>query len=346
MSPQHWRSLFLLASFTLLLFSLGCDEPNTPDIPPQPYKLTAVYSTPATAAWVDAQGNYVGVAAGAYGAMVFDVTNPASPLLIFQEIMDEFAACRAVCIDPVHNYLYIDTDDTQADSYYLKEFLTGNRPFVGGINFSSNLRDVMLSASEDSILFFRTDYSPSDGLMTKLMCRINDSTWSIEQCFIDWANWEPTAEVGIRGFDWRASDGMFAVAQEAYGVHLHRLSPPEPVSDVFTTGSAYDCAWFGNYIIVADRYRISIVDATNVEQPVVASSLAISGADRMVWVKIDGNYAFLLDELDGIYVVDISNPLAPKHIQTLSLPEPTYLAANNGRLYVSDAVQGLVIYSR
>ena len=357
MSSHLWRALLISASLTILLFAFGCDEPNTADIPPQPYHLAAIYATPAPAIDVDADGNFVAVALGVtgYGAMVFDVSNPAAPELVHHEECAVSEIYYRVAVDALHNFLYVDNDGSRGDGYYLIDFANHESVLPGNIPFSSNVDEVLLVPSADSILVFRTDFS--DGLQSRYVCKINDSTWSAveSQCPYTWEVWDPTGEdstgLRIRGFG-RREDNIFAIAistsdqHDDDRIHLRNGTTSENLSDAVTAGIPYDCAWYGNYIMVADRYRLTVMDATDLTDPVVATSLTISGADRLVKVAVDGNYAFLLDELDGVYVVDISNPLAPKHLQTFSLPEATSLDAVNGRVYVSDAVQGLAIYAR
>lgn len=346
MSSQLWRALLVLASLAALFILSGCDEPNTADLPPQPYRLISVTTTPATALDVDAEGIYAGVAASAYGPIVYDVSDPAHPVQIYHDSLSLAGACRRVAIETVHNFVYVDTDGTQADAFYAKNFLDGTRPLVGIFPFSSNVVEVMMVATQDSVIVYRTDYSPGDGLQSGLACRTSDTTWSLTACAWWDAQWAPLRD-RVRGFGLRPSDNnVLAVAAEDQGIHLHQANPEQGLSDLVTTGVAYDCAWSGNYIFVADRYRITVVDASDVSLPFVATSISITGADRLAKVVIDGNYAFFLDETDGVYVVDISNPIAPKHIQTLSLPEPTSIDAVNGKLYATDAVQGLVIYAR
>jgi hypothetical protein len=328
---------------TTLLALISCDEP--PDIPAQPYRLISATTTPATALDVDAEGHYVAVAASAYGGVVYDVSNLAHPVQIYRDTVDISASCRRVAIETVHNYIYTDADATQTDSYFLMNFIDGSRPWQGDFNFSSNVDEVQMVATADSVIVFRTDYSPGDGLQSSLICRTSDTTWDGTACPWWDQQWSPLRP-RVRGFGLSPDQQYAAVAVDDQGIHLNRVNPFESLGDTITTGVAYDCAWSGNYVYVADRYRISVVDASDPHHPFVVTSIAITGADRMARVVIDGNYAFFLDELDGIYVVDISNPLQPRHIQTLSLQEPTSLDAFDGKLFVTDAVQGLVIYSR
>jgi len=54
----------------------------------------------------------------------------------------------------------------------------------------------------------------------------------------------------------------------------------------------------------------------------------------------------MMDDNDGIYVADVSDPLAPVLVQSISLPEPQTMAASYGRLYILDEVQGILVYDR
>ena len=82
------------------------------------------------------------------------------------------------------------------------------------------------------------------------------------------------------------------------------------------------------------------------DNPQVISELRIPNADRMRRIVVDGPYACLMDEFDGVYVVDVSNPFFPQYAQLLELFDPTSIATDNNRLYVTDQGNGLVIYTR
>lgn len=341
MTRQHWFALLIFLSATLLFLASGCDEPNTPDIPLRPYSLISVYPTEGIALDVDAEGSYVAVAAGHQGALVLNVSNPAQPTLVARDTVSSFGLCTHVAIDAVHNLIFKGTDGTDpGDPFHIWDFV--NQSWVIGIPMSGNTADFMMVPLQDSVYFYWLDYSPGDGFVANLMCRSDTTGWSY-QCGFFWLQW-PSA-TRLRGFD-RRSDNIFAIAVDNGGVHFHDATTQQPISDVATGWSAFDCAWYGNYVMVADRYRLTVIDASDLFQPRVVSSLVISGADRLFQVAVDGNYAILLDELDGVYVVVISNPLAPMFVQQMSLSEATQLDAVNGKLYVTDALQGLVIYSR
>jgi hypothetical protein len=148
-----------------------------------------------------------------------------------------------------------------------------------------------------------------------------------------------------RGIDIRA-DGLLALASADAGITIYDTYGCRMKDTLDTPGIAYACAWAGDFVVIADEYRITIVDATNPESLTLAGSLDVPGASRMRKVAVDGNYAALADEYDGIYIVDISNPHAPQYVQLLSLEDPTAVAALNGRIYATDRSLGLVIYSR
>jgi hypothetical protein len=68
------------------------------------------------------------------------------------------------------------------------------------------------------------------------------------------------------------------------------------------------------------------------------------GSSRLENIAADGHYVFVLDANDGIYVMDVSNPLAPAEVQLVSLPEPSAVVAKGGYVYVTDRYNGLLIY--
>ena len=89
-----------------------------------------------------------------------------------------------------------------------------------------------------------------------------------------------------------------------------------------------------------------MIDVGDFSAASVVRTYGISGADRLQKIVVDGHYAILLDDSDGLYIVDVSDPLHPVLEQSISLPEVSSVSASNGVLVASDEQLGVLIYQR
>lgn len=153
-----------------------------------------------------------------------------------------------------------------------------------------------------------------------------------------------TLALGCGG--WAEKGELFALALNDYRVRLHDSNDAASLSEVETPGDPYDCAWVGDFVLVADNFFITIINAANIDSPMVVSTYVIPGADRLQKIVVDGNFAVLLDDSDGLYIVDVTDPMKPELVQSISLPEPTCVSAYNGTMVASDEQLGVLIYQR
>jgi hypothetical protein len=322
-----------------MIFSLGCDERNDAITPENPYRLAATYPTPGIIRWVDAEGNLAAVAMSTAGMRVLDVSDVNSIETVFEYQPDPGERVTRVALDLINHLVFAETGGFPILDYTLPV----DSARIGGAAFSGPLNDVEISHELNSLTIWGTDDTGSDGFVATHYCRESDTSEWVFGCDFFWQGYTATS-LTVSGFD--LNDSIFAIAADWTGVHLHRADPPGPISDVATPGIANDCAWYGNHIIVADEFSMTVIDASDVQNPEVVNRFVIEGADRLAWVQVSGNYAILLDTNDGLYVVDISNLLSPNLVQQISLPEPTALDADGNRLYVADQAIGLLIFER
>jgi hypothetical protein len=253
-----------------------------------------------------------------------------------------------VTLDTSNHYLSTLRSPADGLNYQVFAFLSGDvQPnlYLNGIGDPISDFSVQSSrgATGDTMTYWATDLTNSDWFLTSVaLTRPSDTMqWQND---ISCPTFRPSRG-HPRGFDIRG-DGMLAVAVDDGGIVIYDTDRCRMSDTVDTPGIAYSCAWNGDYVVVADEYFVTIVDASDPDNVTVAGSLDVPGASRLRKVVVDGSYAALSDDYDGIYVVDISNPHAPQYVQLLSLEDPTAVAALNGRIYVTDRALGLVIYAR
>lgn len=343
MKPKFFAAVFVII-LTIILLATGCDDPNTPDVPNPPYHLAGSYVTRGQALGVDASGDLAAVADDRYGSVLLDVSDLAAidSIWKFENFTAGVGIYRTV-LDPIHNLIGSRTDGV-ADGFPVYNYVTDAFTFSINLGSSREVRDIAYITSPDSINIFAID--ANDGLVATRFCRANsESPWQFG-CGLNWTVWRPLRN-DIRGFSHRA-DNMIAVAIAEEGLHIHDATLAASVSDLQLPGVAYDCAWYGNYIIVAAQYHVLVVDATTLSTPTLVATLNISGADRMQHIVIQGNLATVMDINDGLYMIDLGDVLHPRLVQSIALIDPTGMDAEplGNRLYVTDRALGLLIYEK
>ena len=135
--------------------------------------------------------------------------------------------------------------------------------------------------------------------------------------------------------------GIIAIAPDL----INPTNEVDTLGWVDTPGAAYDVAYQDGYLYVADYFGgLVVIDASDPTQMTQVAQVVPRGADRCVKVNVDGAYVAMMDQYDGIYVFDVSNPLSPILLEQIELPEPQEMIFSGGRLLVADEARGLMIF--
>lgn len=338
------RALIGALVLVAALAVISCDERNEADIPPVVYTLKHNIVTAGVAQYVSLQEDLLAVAATRAGTYVYNVSNPNSPEEVFHftppgELYSIFAA-----IDAVNGLVFTvaEPDVAFGDKYPIHDLATGER--IGGATFSGGSQEVALVTSDGEFTAWRTDQSAGDGLAGSSYCFNADSgQWLPTYCTFFNNSYIP-AFSKLRGFD--VNDSLFVIAHNNYEVRIFNSLTGHLSQPALTPGDPQDCAWYGDYILIADNFYLTVLNASEIDTPVVVKSMAIPGADRLQRIVVDGDHAVILDDADGLYVVNVADPMNPVLEQTISLPEPTYVTAYNGTMVASDEQLGVLIYQR
>lgn len=332
----------LAASFVIaLVFAVSCDERNEADKPDVVYALKHTIVTPGAALDLDAKGNLVAIAASSSGTYLYDITNPASPVEEFHYSQIPPFYTALVALDTVNKLIATYSNPAAAGDRFPIHYYVGTERRLTFASFSGPFEELAFQSKLDTFSLWGTD--GDDGLVAGNYCHDGDSTWTSE-CPSFWDGWD-VDPVRMRGFDFKGA--LIAVAIADYRVHIRNTESNTNYSIFITPGDPQDCVWYGDYVLVADYLYLSIFNVeANVSAPEIVATYTIPGADRLINIKMDGNRAILLDDADGIYIVDVSDLANPKLIQSISLPEPTGLAVANGRVIATDQQLGTLIYER
>lgn len=324
---------------------IGCDERNPPDLPTTIYTLKKNIVTPGVALGVAADENLLAVAASSAGTFVYDITSVGEPEEVFHFEPAGQLYIEFVGIDATNGLVQsVAAPDLEpGDKYPIHRLSDGQR--IGGAAFSGGIFKVKTFSALNEFNSWRTDQSDGDGLGVSSYCYNPDSArWRPEYCSTFNTSYLPSNGVRLRGFD--ARDNVFAIAQTNYELRLYSPVDAATISRFSTPGDPHDVVWRGDYLFIADYYHLTVVNVANLDTPVVVKTLTIPGADRLQRIVVEGNYATLLDDADGLYVVDISTATDPKHVQTINLPEVSAVTATNGKIIASDEQLGVLIYER
>ncbi|MFZ2886325.1 MAG: hypothetical protein WA021_00720, partial [Minisyncoccia bacterium] len=88
---------------------------------------------------------------------------------------------------------------------------------------------------------------------------------------------------------------------------------------------------------------LAIFDVSNASSPRLVSSTVTNLLSTAADVYVSGAYAYLTLNGGGLYVMDISNPVAPTVIRRLTLTAPGEMFASGKYLYIADSTSGLRI---
>jgi hypothetical protein len=331
----------------------GCDSPSSPDLPVQPYHLLHIYNSGASPQDVCARGSYVAVANGIYGADVFRNTGADTLTHIFRYRVggrDTTSFCSNVTLDTTHSYLMIFPPDNfhyPIFDYRVADMESANVHIGWGLSGPMWSFDVW--SRPDTFVVYGTDILGDNCLVSNLFSRASDTS-----------NWSQGTACPIlvhpamlpRGFAVRASDEAAFVTAGDAGVVVLDNAMCNVEDTIRTPGLAYDCALAGNFLVIADEYTVEIAQLTDPTHGEVISSLTVgasstSQAHRLRHVTIDGNYACVSDDIEGVFIVDISNPAAPVMVQLLSMHDVAKLSSDgHGNLYIACTEQGLLHYRR
>jgi hypothetical protein len=350
-----WQAALVCTLTAIAWLGSGCDDAKDADLPSQPYHLVRTYPMDGTAEDVCVRGGYIAVSNGNYGALVLNAQRRDSIYKIYSyDITHDQAHCTHVTLGSNHLYLAAFTRpiDNFSSTYGIFDLSADSATYrMSGIqtNFSGPLAGFDMIDRPDTIIFWATDTSPANdiGLSRSSWERTTDST--VWQAYGSRCQLQPGRGMA-RNFSYR-SDNTFAVANNEAGIFLVDPSTCTVLSEAETPGLAYDCAWYGNYIAVADQYSLIIMDATDIQHPVIISAITLSTggsstAHRLHEVAIDGHYACVGDDYDGVYIVDISNPRAPESVQLIRMHDVTAVSTDNGLLCITGQNDGLVIFER
>jgi hypothetical protein len=134
--------------------------------------------------------------------------------------------------------------------------------------------------------------------------------------------------------------GNFAyVAAGSAGLHIIDVSnplAPVRVGTLNTGSTAFDVAVRGTTAYIANGTNLFLADVTNPALPNRIASLPLNGTIQGVDVDAQRNLAVVAAGSSGVYVVNISNPVAPVRLGTVLTGDARDVAIRGNSAFVAD----------
>ncbi len=115
-------------------------------------------------------------------------------------------------------------------------------------------------------------------------------------------------------------------AGELSGLRVVDISDPlrlRPLAATSIFRGVHGLAVSGGYAYVTDRWSVRVFDIQNPSQPRQVQAIQIpGGVPRTVVVK--GSLAYLTADHAGLYIIDVSDPKAARHLGSYPMPRFTY----------------------
>ncbi|MFH1863092.1 MAG: hypothetical protein ABH878_09825 [bacterium] len=329
-----WSILLLLA---ILLIS-GCAERKDAILGSQGGVLAYLSRTSVRGAAKDitVMGNLAYVADEPYGISIYDISNPASPVLVDSLQLVSAERVRLVSLDPSGRVAVIQAVnslliyDLKYDLYLIS---TG----------SANHVEVQAQLNGDTLTVFRADKDQLDGFNCEkfLNTSVNDTL-----SFLFSPIFSSYHRESVYGFA-LGSSGTAFLSKDLTGYNTVNYGVSGDISVISTLnlpGKVRDAALSGNVLCLAAGYEgLLTVDVSDPANPEPLGSLIIANATDLEWIETDGNRAYLLDDYDGVFAVDLTDPTQPALIGSIYTADPNNFCIAGNLILIADEDMGLVI---
>ncbi len=356
----------LLLSLMLMAFISGCGSPSSPygggdTSPTSYYDVKGHYSTRGWAMDMDLEGDTLYVAERSGGVGIYDASDPTN--LVLSRVLHTGDRAQMVNAIPEVNAIVVALSDINI--IYFLDSLENDLSTTFG---SGGVTEILSFALEDSATsrnFTDAPWALVDVART-LVCDGSDGI-QVFNVYLDstdkivfpvdtlrvmsWdermtLNWPGVAEAGVAVME---DIYTVAVGLKDYGVGFADISDAVEeedgiwLSDIDTPGEAQGLVYEDGYVYVADGIGgLSVIDATNITTPELVATWKIDGLDHAFRVEINEHRLAVIDEFDGVYFLDVSDPSDPVLMDWIELRNPTDLIfVDEGLAIISSELDGL-----
>ena len=334
---------FLIFTLAVISLLLGCAEREDAVMPYGSGGSALVYISTTqvrgTAKDVAVVGNLAYVADEPFGISIYDVTDPSQPQLVDSLDLVNSTKADLIAVDASGRIAAVQTDgDIKIYDLATKEFLM-NRGSRGHV-------DIEVYFEDNVMRLFRCDTDAGDGFNYETFTNTgSEDTLSFSSSPDLSSQYKELYSLygfclgsNNTGYITRNSAGLAVVD---YGVS----GSAEVLGELNLPGKVRDAALKGeNVLCLAAGYEgIITVNVSDPDYLELLGSLRIEYATDIEWVEVMGDRAYLLDDNDGVFVVEVSNPFLPTLIGEMPLSDPNHFFVTEDFVFVADEDMGLVI---
>ncbi len=336
-SRQVTLTVFVCAIAAMIMF--GCGEPNNvePGDTSDAYRILGQAETWGNPFDLTIAGDYVYISERYAGVSIFDISNPNSPVRIDTLIeLTEFGAAEEIAYNEEWDALLVNLTGQGVTLLWMDSLGTQEQTISWGIG---ELTDLLVTIREDSVQSTFDDQMHLSSMMQVIMSipldgvAVNKDVLYIDSLAFgdpyikEWHYEAPDIEIdGLQyltrppeGLDFVAGADTIAAAIGELGVaiaSLDRSVAPDGqwLSQVDTPGNATNLVYSDGYIYAADGgMGLAVIDATNAMSLEYVTGWRTDGLDHATEVAVRGNRLALVDEYDGVYLMDVTDPSNPEY---------------------------------
>jgi len=321
---------------------IGCAERNNP-VHSEVDTALRLSSRTQTLGWAEdvwVHGDTAFVADGEQGVSIWDVSDPAGPVLI-DTMRLERAYALMVRYAPQSDFVIVARKDG-VSAHKLSDKTRLFRLWDKGIEDLD-----IIDLAPDTVIIAVVDW---------------DEGFKINKAYFDssYNSWVESDLAGTYLFQYGTQQGLYLddtlayVASNQVGLDVLGISydpmgefPIFRIGGIDTPGAAVDVAMSGDktHLFVADTHGgLQIIDVTEPSAPEITGCIIPDRVDNAYQVAAIGDTVCFLDKYNGVYVIDARNPSAPELIARYDTPSPNSVFVNGDhRIFIADKEWGLVI---
>jgi len=296
------------------------------------YRLVTTVTTTGYAEGVAVDGDMGFVATGEIGLVMFDMTDPTSPVYIGTASND--FTTEQCAYAPLSGLAFMTDGPNGVLAYDVSD------------PANPQWKTVLQSTSGLDVAVAETD----PGHLVHVYVADKNGGFRIWEINLDYGPpWFPN-EV-YHGYTTGYARGVFLhddlalVASGQGGLTIYELAAPSvavKLGTFDTPGNAQAVTAYGNHAFVADGLAgVQIFDISDPENAILVAAVATD--DYAADIATDGDKVYVADRYGGLRVIDVGDPLAPSAFGYLDTPYANGVCLSGGYVFLADRDWGLVI---